>query len=307
MYFPYLRGRQYEMLALKELAQKNLIGKEVLPVVEPIKITSTFNSSINAFLEAGLTMALVDNPDVGPLKGHILTSALRYESEYIIPAIIMNKNSYAATDSLVRIGKRPEDVIAILNNRDYLEGYKELFKTVVPRFTLFPEDRFIRRAVLSGKVMCDEKFTRQEKNADYLNNEDEFFSDDHLFYSEEGYSGFGDYSIIGNNFEEGGFAPKAVAIHIVYFDKDMQLRVHHFVSDTNDGIEDPAGKFYEAVTKLYQWYGELGDPNQKTYALNILLEYQERGYYPGLPTIKKLSIMHHLELMNKFLNGELNP
>ena len=41
MYFPYLRGRQYEMLALKELVQKGLINNLVFPIVEPIKITST--------------------------------------------------------------------------------------------------------------------------------------------------------------------------------------------------------------------------------------------------------------------------
>ena len=37
MYFPYLRGRQYELLALKELAQKELISNLIIPVVEPIK------------------------------------------------------------------------------------------------------------------------------------------------------------------------------------------------------------------------------------------------------------------------------
>ena len=38
MYFSYFRGRQYELLALKELAQKKLIGNLVIPVVEPIKM-----------------------------------------------------------------------------------------------------------------------------------------------------------------------------------------------------------------------------------------------------------------------------
>ena len=305
MYFPYLRGRQYEMLALKELVQRRLISTLILPIVEPIKITSTFNSAVKVFVDAGLNIALIDNPAIGPLNKNILTNALHFYHESIVPAIIMQDNSTEVVDSLVRIGKKPEDLMVVLNNRDYLENYRELFDSASPRFTLFSDDRTIRRAVSSGKVMLDDKFIRQEKNSDYSNNEDEFFSDDHIFYKEEGYSGFGDYSIIGNNYEEGGFAPKAVAIHIVYFDKDKALRVHHFVSDSNDGIEDPAGKFYEAVTKLHRWYDSLCDSEQKTFALSVLLDYQERGYYPGLPTIKKLSIMHHLELVNKFLCGEL--
>ena len=306
MYFPYLRGRQYEMLALKELVQRRLISTLILPIVEPIKITSTFNSAVKVFVDAGLNIALIDNPAIGPLNKNILTNALHFYHESIVPAIIMQDNSTEVVDSLVRIGKKPEDLMVVLNNRDFLENYRELFDSASPRYTLFPEERSIRRAVSFGKVMLDDKFIRQEKNSDYSKNSDEFFSDDHLFYKEEGFSGFGDYSIIGNNYDEGGFAPKAVAIHIVYFDKGKALRVHHFVSDSNVGIEDPAGKFYEAVTKLHEWYDSFGDYRQKTYALDVLLDYQERGYYPGLPTIKKLSIMHHFELMNKFLKGELD-
>lgn len=306
MYFPYLRGRQYEMLALKELVQRRLISTLILPIVEPIKITSTFNSAVKVFVDAGLNIALIDNPAIGPLNKNILTKALHFYHESIVPAIIMQDNSTEVVDSLVRIGKKPEDLMVVLNNRDFLENYRELFDLASPRYTLFPEERSIRRAVSFGKVMLDDKFIRQEKNSDYSKNSDEFFSDDHLFYKEEGFSGFGDYSIIGNNYDEGGFAPKAVAIHIVYFDKGKALRVHHFVSDSNVGIEDPAGKFYEAVTKLHEWYDSFGDYRQKTYALDVLLDYQERGYYPGLPTIKKLSIMHHFELMNKFLKGELD-
>ena len=106
-----------------------------------------------------------------------------------------------------------------------------------------------------------------------------------------------------NHFDEKGFAPLAVVIHIVYFSDDETLRIHHFVSDSNDGIEDVAGKFYEAVQKLYKWYALQNDKRLNTNAMSTLLEYAEKGYYPGLPTIKKLSIMHHLELMDKFLEG----
>lgn len=306
MYFPYLRGRQYEMLALKELVQKKLISNLVLPIVEPINITSTFKSSIKIFNDAGLKIALIDNPSVGPLKKDILTNAIPFYMSSIVPVVLMRDNSEEAINSLYAVGKTNDKMAVIINNRDYINDYKRFFNERTPMYSLFPEERSIRHAVSSYKVLLSDRFNRQEKNVDYLNNEDEFFSDDHLFYQEEGYLGFGDYSIIGDYYDEGGFAPKAVAIHIVYFAEDKTLRVCHFVSDSNDGIEDPGGKFYEAVSKLHKWYNLLNDPKQKTYALSILLDYQERGYYPGLPTIKKLSIMHHLELMNKFLCGEFN-
>lgn len=89
----------------------------------------------------------------------------------------------------------------------------------------------------------------------------------------------------------------------MYFAKDNSLRIRHFVSDSNDDISDVAGKFYEAVSKLYKWYTTENQDRQLTTGLQTLLDHFINKTYPGLPTLKKLSIMHHLELMNKYLTG----
>jgi hypothetical protein len=185
-----------------------------------------------------------------------------------------------------------------------MSEYTSEFENQNPKYTLFPDERQIRRAVKQGKVLFEDKFNKQQKNADYQNKEDEFFSEDHLYFSEEGFVGFGDYSIIGNDYSESGFAPRAVAIHIVYLASDRTLRIRHFISDSNVDISDVAGKFYEAVSKLYAWYAN-GQENQSTAGLKALIEHYKNGTYPGLPTLKKLSIMHHLELVSKILGGGL--
>lgn len=41
MYSPYLRGRQYELLAIGELIDNNLLNDHVIPVVEPVKLSFT--------------------------------------------------------------------------------------------------------------------------------------------------------------------------------------------------------------------------------------------------------------------------
>ena len=123
-------------------------------------------------------------------------------------------------------------------------------------------------------------------------------------YVEENYIGFSDYSIVGNEYLEAGFAPYAVAIHIVYFDDDESLRVKHFVSTSNEDITNPALKFYEAVEKLYSWYNTTPNPVQLTAGLEAFIQHYKNGTYPGLGTVKKLSIMHHLELMSKYLSRE---
>ncbi|MCL2338057.1 MAG: sce7725 family protein [Firmicutes bacterium] len=305
MYFPYLRGRQYELLALRELVQGNLLGNYVTPVVEPIKVTSTFNGTVKMFAEKNKTIALILNPAVGDLaKGAAVDSVLPFISGTVIPTVIIGNDALEAMKALVAKNISGSDVATVMINRDYLDVYRNLFIKAPPKFTLFPDERQIRRTVSANKVMFDDKFKKQEKNADYLNQEDEFYSDDHLYFSEEGFSGFGDYSVIGNEYVESGFAPYAVVIHIIYFASDDTLRVRHFVSDSNADIRDVAGKYYEAVTKLKKWY-DSGQTRQSTTALAAFLAHAENGYYPGLPTIKKLSIMHHLELVGKYLNGGL--
>ena len=302
MYFPYFRGRQYELLALRELAQGGLLGSHVIPVVEPIKMTSTFNGALKLFVDKNQQLALIINPAVGELSSDsAIDTILPYIVNPIIPSVIMGKNAEETMTALSLKSILNSDTLVIMTNRDFLGLYRELFNDFPPRFTLFSDERTIRRAISKNKVMFEDKFTKREKNADYLKYEDEFYSDDHLHFNEEGFVGFGDYSIVGKEYDDGGFAPWAVAIHIVYFDSDNTLRVHHFVSDSNSGTEDVAGKFYEAVMKLKRWY-DAGQSRQLTTALSTLLSHAENGYYPGLPTIKKLSIMHHMELVGKYLD-----
>lgn len=299
MYFPYFRGRQYDLLALKELIQMRLISSKVVPVIEPVKMSSTLKSTFKAFEDAESPIAVILNPSVGDLKFSNLLPCL---SKYTYPSILLDKMDENVKKSI--ISKTFSDgLLTVLNNHDYIETFNDVFSDVNPKYVMHPDERSIRRALRgkkTGNIIFEDKFNKKPKNVDYIKDTDEFFSDDHLFYHEEGYVGFGDYSIIGENYYEGGFKPYAVAIHIVYFDSDNILRVHHFVSDSNSDTDNVAGKFYEAVLKLVKWCKN--DYNGKnTYALKTFMEYADKGYYPGLPTIKKLSIMHHLEIVSAFL------
>lgn len=39
MYFPYLRGRQYELIALRELINNDKLSEHVTPIIEPVKVS----------------------------------------------------------------------------------------------------------------------------------------------------------------------------------------------------------------------------------------------------------------------------
>ena len=190
----------------------------------------------------------------------------------------------------------------ICDNADYVEEYQKNFTNKKPKYTLIPNENRFKRNIKENIILLDDKFEKKERNSDYLLNEDEFFSDDHLYYKEDDYKGFSDYSIIGKKFIDGGFAPYAVVIHMLYFDDKKNLRVHHFVSDSNSDIKNPANKFYEALKKLIKFNEKkaLGE----TKAMEKLRNYYAHGDYPGLGSIKKISLSHHLELIGRFLDEE---
>ncbi|UYZ22527.1 sce7725 family protein [Mesobacillus jeotgali] len=307
MYLPYLRGRQFELIAIRELLENDLIGTKVIPIIEPVKPSSTLLKTINLFVEKNKEIALIHNPQVGnylstlsnlshsPLKENLMDC---FNSEYVILSHILNKNSKTEIAELITDGHNKTDLLLILKDRDYVSDYLEIFDDEKPSLTLIPDESSMRRKIRYNKVLFADRFTKQQRNSDYYDLEDESFSEDHIYFDDDGYIGFSDYSIVGAEFSESGFAPYAVVIHVVYFDDENSLRIKHFVSDSNEDINDPAGKFYEALEKLMDWQSKV---NLETYGMKEFEKHYHAGTYPGLGTVKKLSIMHHIELVNKFL------
>lgn len=311
MYFPFLRGRQYDLLALKELAQGKFISEKIIPIIEPIKISSTFKSTIQAYVEKKLPIAIVLNPSVSQMTDDYYNELINLfknnKSVYIV--LLFDRKIFNELSRLNEfdISTNNTNIIIVFNDIDVLDLYNYIVHSkhlLKPLYTLIPES-FKRCFDIKNDnlVILEDRFHKLSRNVDYYTSEDEFFSDIHLWYQKENFKGFGDYSIVGKDFNETGFAPRAVAIHIVYVDKErLFFRVRHFISDNNHGIEDIAGKFYEAITKLNDWHSKYNNSFIcETRALSTLLNYATTGYYPGLPTIKKLSIMHHIELVNIIL------
>ena len=314
MYFPYLRGRQYELLALRELVNNDKLGKYIIPIIEPVKLSPTLVSVMEDYIKAEQRIAIIRNPAVGTFmsdwknareesreEGYKKRFTEQYDNNNIIKCILMQDNATSLLGFFERKNYKKSDMLVINNDRSKLDLYEKNFDEELPQYVLVPDERIFRRRVHSNKVLLDDKFEKQPRNADYILSDDEFFSEDHLYYKEDGYVGFSDYSVVGKDYQENGFAPYAVAIHIVYFAKDGSLRIKHFVSVSNEDIANPAMKFYEAVEKMAKWFYTSPAPVQLTMGLKGLLDHYENQTYPGLGTVKKLSIMHHIELVSNYL------
>ena len=307
MYFPYLRGRQFELIALRELVEKDVLSSKIIPVIEPVKLSSTLLKTIEMYGNNNKKLAFITNPGVGSFKSEWREEKNKKLKENLKEYLKENDNilymhilkPHENQDDF--INKHAESMGTICDNIDAIPVYTEFFSDRDVKYNLIPDESGFRRKIRRNRVLLADKFNKQNRNNDYIRVDDEPFSEDHLFYSEDGYVGFSDYSVVGKDYSETGFAPYAVAIHIVYFDEDKSLRIKHFVSDSNDDISDQAGKFQEALTKLIVWNKE---KRLNTVAMREFEGLYEREAYPGLGTVKKLTIMHHLELIGQYLDEE---
>lgn len=307
MYFPYLRGRQFELIALRELVEKDVLSSKIIPIIEPVKLSSTLIKTIETYAKEGKQLAYITNPMVGSFDSDMeeeKNEKLRIRLEQSI-----NDSTDILFMNLLRANEKPEMFIekyadnmgTICVDKDAIPVYETYFMEADVKYNLILDESGLRRKIRKQRVLLADKFNKQDRNNDYIEVDDEPFSEDHLYYLEDGYVGFSDYSVVGKEYSDTGFAPYAVAIHIVYFDADNGLRVKHFVSDSNDDVSDTAGKFQEALLKLVEWNAE---KKLDTVAMREFEDLYRREAYPGLGTVKKLSIMHHLELVGKYLDKE---
>lgn len=308
MYYPILRGRQNELLALKELCENGLLSDKIIPIIEPVKLSPTLVNTIETFNQFRHQCVLIRNPKVGSFMsdsknpkneknlGRLM--AIVNEDNSIVRGFIIDSNTEQVMNEWRGQVQSDDYILTLCLSPDRIKYYQEAsigetgIRVVVPYSPAF-------RRIRKHRILLEDKFNKKPRNSDYLDEDDEFFSSDHLFIDEDDYIGFSDYSVIGEEYSEAGFAPYAVAIHIVYFDRENNLRIHHFVSENNDDITDPAGKFYEALEKLVIWNRTM---KLDTMGIKKFVEIYDAQTYPGLGVVKKLSIMHHLELLGRFLD-----
>jgi hypothetical protein len=154
----------------------------------------------------------------------------------------------------------------------------------------------------SNRVLIRDGFTRRTNREHPAL---ERFSDLHVTFDDEGMTGFGDFLIVGDDYQESGGPAYAVAIHVTYIDpdRDDEMFVLHFVSIRTDTIQDPAGKFGEALAKLVDVFQRPDSHIASTKAIKEFVELHRQGHFPGLGYVKKLSMQHHIETLALFLGG----
>lgn len=308
MYYPYLRGKQFELIALRELSDliaKN--SKKISPIIEPVKNSSTLKSTISELKDKNINFNIIINPIVGDLVKKsseifkVISNEIDKYTNYQLAIIINNKTSLSDIKDLIHLISFKFGGFTLIHNEintnvNQIINKLEEEAPVVNNIIYFNKTsrRYYREFLAETRIGLDDFFSALPKNSDYLSVSDSQFSEEHLFYKNDGYKGFSDFLTIGDNYSETGFLPYAVAIHLSYADKDKKIRIKHFVSNSNSDSSDIGGKFSEALEKLINWCDEYNFKSQAVSQFRIL---HREGHFPGLGSIKKLSIMNHIELV----------
>jgi hypothetical protein len=305
LYYPYLRGKRFEALALRTEASALAQAANVIPIIEPVKNEWR---NLERALDGGLILAVITNPRVGdyspPRAGARREQAAMpptslgvYGHANAIPTMLIDD---ATTAPAVRrfgrahIGRRGFVVVgAPTANPDPLQealGLNPHFvgirRRVVPVF-----------AAHAVSVAIVDNFGRQDNNSLYP--PDEFFTDRHVtIRTDADYAHFGDYSIQGDHYRDGGGRANNVALHHVYAvgPNPSDLRIRHYVSAAH---RDVAVMWHDSLSQLVNDLPAL----TRRSALNstsVLAEYRalhRSRAFPGLGKMKELAMRHHLLLM----------
>ncbi len=312
MYYPYFRGRQYELIAIRESAL-TFAEKNFVPIIEPVKKRlSGLHKALDILHESNAHVILIANPQIGDHSNdnsditnlinekhpeqHKLICGLLLTEKTTVAEAIESCEKFDSEIALIHVGfshakELSKEISGAKNIDSHIFFENRCGKLYQAHFIDHPK-----------RILIRDGFEKR-RNKDYPCSE--FFSELHAtFAKQEGVDGFGDFLIVGNDYSEGGGPAYTVTIHLTYIDPDRNCEMHirHFKSDRQNTPRDPAGKFSEALTKLV---AAVDDDTSNIFETRAVAEYKnlhQKGHFPGLGYVKKLSMLHHTETLAQFFS-----
>jgi hypothetical protein len=311
MYHPYFRGKQFELITIRETASV-LAKSNFVPIIEPVKeALSGLERTLKAVCDAGGNAVVIVNPYHGDHRedGVGISSLLEqgFLGKQAITAGVLLKEDMTVDEAVTCYEQHKGHETAFIH-AGFTEAKslaEKLGRGLKATHHVFFEAHCgkLYRKHFPGpaRILLRDGFKRR-RNADHPVLEE--FSDLHVTFGEEGMDGFGDFLIVGDDYTEGGGPAYAVAIHLTFIDpdKDDAMFIYHFVSTTKDTPTDPAGKFSEALRKLIRKLDSGTSKLLETTAIKEFRELYAKRHFPGLGYVKKLSMKHHIETLAAYFD-----
>ncbi|WP_125770250.1 sce7725 family protein [Companilactobacillus furfuricola] len=298
-YYPYLRGRMYDLLALKEACLANELGENIVPIIEPVRDSKELLDTVQTLVDHEQPFSIIANPQVSvyglnDTKLHPLPDLSKLV--FFHPAAIL-----APDFSSDFIQSDNNNSLLVARNYQLLKAYQDTDLLKKVSGVLIPEEARLHQLVKNKAITLTDPLTFVPHVEDYAIIDDEFFQSANWYQQIDNYHGFGDFSMVGSHYFDKGMPSRAIALHVIYVTEDGTLRIHQFVSDSNESMRGQKEKFFEAIKKLSNWALENIHGLNRTTALEQLIEYADQTKFPGLGIVKKLSLRHHFQLMSRLL------
>jgi hypothetical protein len=311
MYHPYFRGKQYELITVREMAPL-LAASSFVPIIEPVKeALGGLERTLRAVCNADGRAIVIINPHHGvhAEDGENISVLLQRgfsENKGIAAGVLLKKNMSVGEAIACCKDHEGHELTLIHAGFTDAKGLAERLggKIKEMRHVFFEEEcgkLYRKHFAGADRILLRDGFERRRNRDHPLL---ELFSDLHVTYPEEGMGGFGDFLFVGDDYSESGGPAYAVAIHLTFIDptKDDAMYIYHFVSRRKDTPTDPAGKFAEALGLMMQKLQQSDHHIFESSAVQEFRELHARGHFPGLGYVKKLSMKHHIETLADFMD-----
>lgn len=309
MYHPFFRGKQFELIAIRETAEL-MAGAGFAPIIEPVKETlKGLERTLEKICTVGGRATIIVNPYHGDHQedGTSITSLLQSDyigNDAVSAGILLRSNTTLVQATAAYETHKDHNPTFVHAGFTAQKALAEYLGAELPASQhVFIEDHantlYRKHFEGSTRILVRDGFKRR-KNSEYAKIPLEEFSELHLTYSSDlNMAGFSDFLIVGDSYSESGGPAYAVAIHLTFIDpdKDNVMYIYHFVSTTNDTPTDPAGKFAQALKRLID---KLNTGHSKLLETDAIKEFRDlhaKGHFPGLGHVKKLSMKHHIETL----------
>lgn len=309
MYHSYLRGKQFELLAIRYVINKIVAGN-LTPIIEPVRESSRdILKCIEILDENDSNYIIIANPKVGDLANNLLSreqlmdgiSNTYPNSEF---GIILTDTSTRTEVSTI-LGRYPNHPFSFIHFGQFQDVQ---FLQQLSSSQLFHKHIFIEHSSSTiyqdqfsafERVLIDDCFNRKSTNREYRAQLEEFFTDLHVHYERRGFQGYGDFSVVGDYFAEGGGQAITAALHITFDKPTLEIYIRHFLSEERKVADEVPILLEEAISELESFIRTKPEILMWSKSLNEVLEIYQGGCKTSLAYIKKLSIAHHFELMHK--------
>lgn len=310
MYYPYLRGKQFELQAIENI--DHAVYSNTIPIVEPMtRVANTrANNVYSRLATASNPLICIVNPDFRDLtenqtRANFINNHLAGHTNLTLGYIISQHTTPSQIRTFLTSDLNRQKALIFKANftTARLNSIVNEVRANQPAHLVF-ESRKTGHTTQTAfawhphRVLITDGFQSQIKNANYPANS--FYSSDYLTYRGNGWSGIGDYQTLGEEVKEGGAPPYVVALHLTRDAGPAHgLMVDHYLSYSNTGIQGDAGpKFLEACGLLVT--SPLTMPLTST-GLTLYRRWNTASHFPTLGGAKQASLQHHIELLSRLV------